>query len=49
MAFLSLTRGNTHVLNQNDFNEGYGVEDYFSQGKVSLIPSIIKSASTPNF
>ena len=27
MAFLSLTRGNTHVLNQNDFNEGYGVED----------------------
>ena len=30
MAFLSLTRGNTHVLNQNDFNEGYGVESPFS-------------------
>ena len=30
MAFLSLTRGNTHVLNQNDFNEGYGVEPPFS-------------------
>jgi len=30
MAFLSLTRGNTHVLNQNDFNEGYGVEGYLA-------------------
>ena len=30
MAFLSLTRGNTHVLNQNDFNEGYGVEVFLA-------------------